>query len=125
MTISSYCTFRSAGCNVFIADDIIYADGKILRYRREIYRFDICPVQIQRHTVAGGEKLSAREKEIIRLVAHGLANKEIADRLCLSFHTVTTYRKNISSKLNIHSTAALTIYAILQGIADPKDIELK
>ena len=55
MTISSYCTFRSAGCNVFIADDIIYADGKILRYRREIYRFDICPVQIQRHTVAGGE----------------------------------------------------------------------
>lgn len=76
-------------------------------------------------TVAGGEKLSAREKEIIRLVAHGLANKEIADRLCLSFHTVTTYRKNISSKLNIHSTAALTIYAILQGIADPKDIELK
>lgn len=76
-------------------------------------------------TVAGGEKLSAREKEIISLVAHGLANKEIADRLCLSFHTVTTYRKNISSKLNIHSTAALTIYAILQGIADPKDIELK
>lgn len=74
---------------------------------------------------APGEKLSAREKEIIRLVAHGLANKEIADRLCLSFHTVTTYRKNISSKLNIHSTAALTIYAILQGIADPKDIELK
>lgn len=71
------------------------------------------------------EKLSAREKEIIRLVAHGLANKEIADRLCLSFHTITTYRKNISAKLNIHSTAALTIYAILQGIADPKEIELK
>ena len=55
MTISSYCTFGSAWCNVFIADDIIYADGKILRYRREIYCFDICPVQIQRHTVAGGE----------------------------------------------------------------------
>ena len=55
MTISSYCTFRSAGCNVFIADDIIYADGKILRYRREIYRLGIGPVQIQRHTVAGGE----------------------------------------------------------------------
>ena len=38
-----------------MVDDIIYADGKILRYRREIYCFDICPVQIQRHTVAGGE----------------------------------------------------------------------
>lgn len=73
----------------------------------------------------GSRALSIREKDVIRLVAHGLANKEIADRLCLSFHTVTTYRKNISAKLNIHSTAALTIYAILQGIADPKEIELK
>lgn len=70
-------------------------------------------------------QLSEREKDIIRLVAHGLANKEIADKLCLSFHTITTYRKNISSKLNIHSTAALTIYAILHGIVDPKEIELK
>lgn len=71
------------------------------------------------------QELSPREKDIIRLVAHGLANKEIADRLSLSFHTITTYRKNISAKLNIHSTAALTIFAILHGIVDPKEIELK
>lgn len=38
------------------------------------------------------ESLSEREKDIIRLVAYGLSNKEIADRLCLSFHTITTYR---------------------------------
>lgn len=69
--------------------------------------------------------LSEREKEIIRLVAQGLSNKEIADRLCLSFHTITTYRKNLSTKLNLHSTAALVIYAILHNIVDPKDIELK
>lgn len=69
--------------------------------------------------------LSAREREIIGLVAHGLVNKEIADRLSLSFHTITTYRKNISAKLNIHSTAALTIYAVLHGLVDPKEIELK
>lgn len=69
--------------------------------------------------------LSDREKEIVSLVAHGLSNKEIADKLFLSFHTITTYRKNISAKLNIHSTAALTIYAILHGIVDPKDIELR
>lgn len=69
--------------------------------------------------------LSRREKEIIHLVAQGLSNKEIADRLLLSFHTITTYRKNISAKLNIHSTAALTIFAILQGLIDPKEISLK
>lgn len=71
------------------------------------------------------EALSDREKEIIRLVAQGLSNKEIADRLCLSFHTVTTYRKNLSAKLNIHSTAALTIFAILHNIINPKEIDLK
>lgn len=71
------------------------------------------------------ETLSEREKEIIRLVAYGLSNKEIADRLCLSFHTITTYRKNLSMKLNLHSTAALIIYAILHNIVDPKEIDLK
>ena len=71
------------------------------------------------------EALSEREKEIVRLVSHGLSNKEIADRLCLSFHTITTYRKNITAKLNIHSSAALTIFAILHNIVDPKEIELK
>ena len=79
----------------------------------------------QNSCTSGNQELSLREKDIIRLVAHGLANKEIADRLSLSFHTITTYRKNISSKLNIHSTAALTIFAILHGIVDPKEIELK
>ena len=74
---------------------------------------------------ANNQSLSQREKEIIRLVAHGLPNKEIADKLCLSFHTITTYRKNISAKLNIHSTAALTIFAILHGIVNPEEIELK
>lgn len=71
------------------------------------------------------DTLSEREKEVIRLVAYGLSNKEIADRLCLSFHTITTYRKNISSKLNIHSSAALTIFAILHNLIDPKEIDLK
>lgn len=64
------------------------------------------------------ENLSDREKEIIALVAQGLSNKEIADKLCLSFHTVTTYRKNISAKLNIHSSAGLTIFAILHKLID-------
>lgn len=70
------------------------------------------------------ETLSAREKEIVKLVAQGLSNKEIADRLCLSFHTVTTHRRNISEKLNIHSTAALAIFAIVHKIIDIADVHI-
>lgn len=60
--------------------------------------------------------LSAREIEIVKHIALGLSNKEIADIVCLSPHTVITHRKNIARKLNIHSTAGLTIYAVVNGI---------
>ena len=65
--------------------------------------------------------LSPREKDIVRLVAQGKGNKEIADRLRISTHTVATHRRNISSKLDIHSGAGLTIYAIINGLVDLPD----
>ena len=67
--------------------------------------------------------LSAREKEIIVCVVKGLTNKEIADELCISPHTVITHRRNIASKLQIHSTAGLTIYAIVNKLVELKEIE--
>lgn len=70
------------------------------------------------------ETLSRREKEIIACVAKGLSNKEIADRLFLSVHTVTTHRRNICSKLQIHSPAGLTIYAIINKIVRIDDIKM-
>lgn len=69
------------------------------------------------------EMMTDREKEIICCVARGLTNKEIADELCLSIHTVTTYRRNISSKLQIHSTAGLTIFAILHNLIDLNEVD--
>lgn len=71
------------------------------------------------------EKLSAlsdREREIICLIAKGLTNKEIAAQLFLSVHTVATHRRNISSKLQIHSPAGLTIFAIVNGLLPLADI---
>lgn len=68
--------------------------------------------------------LGEREKEIIACVARGLSNKEIADRLCISVHTVSTHRRNISAKLNIHSAAGITIFAILNGIISVNDVDL-
>lgn len=68
------------------------------------------------------DSLSNREKEIVALVAKGLSNKEIANQLYLSVHTVTTHRRNIASKLQIHSPAGLTIYAILHNIIDISEV---
>lgn len=69
------------------------------------------------------EVLSVREKEIIVCIAKGMSNKEIADSLNLSVHTVTTHRRNLSSKLQIHSPAGLTIYAIVNKLIDLRDIQ--
>ena len=52
-----------------------------------------------------------------------MANKEIADHLCLSIHTVTTHRRNLSAKLGIHSAAGLAIFAILHNLVDIKDVK--
>lgn len=68
------------------------------------------------------EVLSEREKDVLINVAKGLSNKEIADKLCLSVHTVATHRRNISGKLQIHSTAGLIIYAIANKLIDLHDI---
>jgi regulator of cell morphogenesis and NO signaling len=62
------------------------------------------------------EALSDRERDVLVEIVKGLSNKEIADSLCISVHTVITHRKNITRKLNIHSTAGLTIYAIVNGL---------
>lgn len=67
--------------------------------------------------------LSEREKEIVSLVVKGLKNREIADKLFISVHTVLTHRKNICHKLNIHSVSGLTIYAIVNSIVRLEDLE--
>lgn len=70
------------------------------------------------------DTVSQREKEIIALVAKGLTNKEIADKLFLSVHTVITHRRNIARKLEIHSATGLTIYAIVNKLVDLSEIKL-
>jgi len=67
--------------------------------------------------------LSLREKEIITCVVKGLTNKEIALELFLSTHTVITHRRNIARKLEIHSTAGLTIYAIVNKLVELEEIK--
>lgn len=68
-------------------------------------------------------ELSERENDVLVQIVKGLSNKEIADVLCISVHTVITHRKNITRKLHIHSTAGLTIYAIVHKLIDLNNLE--
>ena len=70
------------------------------------------------------EALSDREKDVIACVTKGMSNKEIAEELYLSVHTVATHRRNISNKLQIHTTAGLTIYAIANKLVNIEEIQV-
>ncbi len=67
-------------------------------------------------------ELTSREKDVIKLIALGLSNKEIADKLFISIHTVISHRKNITEKLGIKSISGLTVYAIMNNLLDIQDI---
>ena len=99
---------------ISIFDDMETLSGKITRLQN-----------IVEEEEEGQESLSQREKEIVICVVKGMTNKEIAEKLYLSIHTVITHRRNISRKLQIHSAAGLTIYAIvnkLVALSDVKDL---
>lgn len=68
--------------------------------------------------------LSQREKEIIGCVVSGMTNKEIAEQLFISVHTVITHRRNITRKLQIHSAAGLTIYAIVNKLVELSEVKM-
>ena len=69
------------------------------------------------------EMLSERETEVLKLVARGYINKQIADKLFISLHTVISHRKNITRKLGIKTVSGLTVYALLNGLITSKEIK--
>ena len=70
------------------------------------------------------DSLSQREKEIVGCVVRGMTNKEIAEKLYISVHTVITHRRNITRKLQIHSAAGLTIYAIVNKLVELSEVKM-
>ncbi|MCR4918293.1 MAG: LuxR C-terminal-related transcriptional regulator [Prevotella sp.] len=71
-----------------------------------------------------GDALSERERDVVVALVQGMSNKEIADHLCIALNTVITHRRNIARKLQIHSAAGLTIYAIVNGLVDISAVKL-
>jgi DNA-binding NarL/FixJ family response regulator len=62
------------------------------------------------------DRLTQREKEVLKLIGEGYKTKEIADYLCISWKTVQKHRANIMDKLGVHNASALTAYAIEKGL---------
>jgi DNA-binding NarL/FixJ family response regulator len=108
-------------------------DDKVLEtYEEKIHLYDDADsvklkldtvFEILESDIEESQTLSPREKEIIVGVVKGYTNKEIATNLFLSAHTVITHRRNIARKLEIHSTAGLTIYAIVNKLVELNDIK--
>jgi DNA-binding CsgD family transcriptional regulator len=77
----------------------------------------------QRNASYSGSELSTREQDVLKLIALGHSNKEIAELLFISIHTVISHRKNITEKLGIKSIPGLTVYAILNKLIDTDNIK--
>ena len=67
-------------------------------------------------TASSWQKLSQREREVLKLIAEGYKNKEIAEDLCISLKTVEKHRANLMKKLDLHNAAVLTVYAVQKGL---------
>ena len=101
-----------------IYDEIISLYDSLDEIKRKINNLVSEPEQDKNN-----ESLTSREKEIVVCVIKGMTNKQIAEELCLSTHTVISHRRNIATKLQIHSTAGLTIYAIVNKLVELDDIK--
>lgn len=108
-----YVLKKSGGAEVINAIRSAFAEGAFLppSIAREVMdRF------VQRPPEEGQPRLTEREKEVLRLIAEGKTNKEIAEILYLSVKTVMAHRTNIMEKLDLHSRTELVKYAIRQGL---------
>jgi DNA-binding NarL/FixJ family response regulator len=83
---------------------------------RSLLAEDFVQVLRQKGAVDSYELLTAREREILQLLAEGKSNKEVAADLNISLYTVETHRSNILEKLGLHTPAELILYAVRKGI---------
>ena len=102
-------------------EDLLFVPA-IRELEKEISRKSFVPKKESIEEENTESTLSQREKEILECIVRGMSNKEIADKLFISVHTAMTHRRNITRKLQIHSAAGLTIYAIVNKLVELKDI---
>lgn len=101
-------------------DEIIYINDTPAKIITSIQKL-LLPEQNLARQAQKQETLSERETDVLKLLVAGNANKEIADKLNISTHTVISHRKNISQKTGIKSVSGLTIYAVVKDIISIND----
>jgi DNA-binding NarL/FixJ family response regulator len=101
------------------ADELVQAIGTVMDGLTYVSP-SIAALVVDRSVVAASsdaaQRLSAREREVLQLIAEGLSSKAIANQLGLAVSTVETHRRQIMEKLNLHTVAQLTKYAIREGL---------
>ena len=110
---SGYVLKRSAASELLRAIEVVGEGGTYLD--SSIAGQLVSKLGQRRTALAPSSALSEREREVVRYVAHGYSNKEIAAKLDVSVKTVETYRYRATEKLGLHSRADLVRYAIDQG----------
>ncbi|MDR2882744.1 MAG: LuxR C-terminal-related transcriptional regulator [Alistipes sp.] len=110
-------------CRPVLAD--LFAFGHDLRKHTFLEEEVLIPLverlDNERHTVPDGMELTAREREVLATLARGLSNKEVADKLHISTHTVISHRKNIMRKTGFKTAQGLTFYALHNGLITRDD----
>jgi two-component system, NarL family, response regulator NreC len=123
-----------AGANGYVLkddciDEVFVAMSEVLAGKRhlspsviiDVVALSMCPGSAKKESPKSPlEPLTVREREILRLVAEGHTSKRIAELICLTVNTVSKYRANVMNKLNRHSAAALTQFAIENGLTAPR-----
>ena len=89
----------------------IYLSGAVARIVVKDYKR-----HLQKAETSVGSPLTARQREVLQLLAEGRSTKEIASELFVSVKTIETHRRQIMDKLNIYSVAELTKYAVREGL---------
>lgn len=124
VVIELYRTEEELRSHCLIEDNLFTPAVRKLENRQKQNRVKLSEEQNENNEMPKTDLLSEREKEIVACVAKGLSNKEIAEYLFLSINTVTTHRRNIAKKLSIHSSAGITIYAIVNHLVKIEDVSL-
>lgn len=116
---SGYVPKKAAPTDLITAIRTVY-DGGVFLYpalAKSLVR-DYMGRAIEGNERAALDGLTEREQEVLKLIADGLTNQEIADKLTISAKTVERHRANIMGKLNLHSRTELVKYAIRKGLID-------
>ena len=113
---------RSGSLTEFRAIDIRRPERELLKAFLVMHNVEHSAHGVEHKTHNEASLLSEREKDVLALSVKGLINKEIADQLHISTPTVIFHRRNISEKIGSKSIGRQTIYAVMNGIVDVKDL---